>query len=141
MSESSELNEADVIYDWNIRGDICTPPLRRVLFVDETLRDGIQSPSVTDACIEDKMEIVRLLDRVGVNFVEDPVLTDPWREEVLSDRDAFVHLWASVELAANARWLFTTEGSKMGALVEAVREPSEREPATRVVAREAASER
>ena len=78
---------------------------------------------------------------VGVNFVEDPVLTDPWREEVLSDRDAFVHLWASVELAANARWLFTTEGSKMGALVEAVREPSEREPATRVVAREAASER
>ena len=64
------------------------------------------------------------------------MLTDPWREEVLSDRDAFVHLWASVELAANARWLFTTEGSKMGALVEAVREPSEREPATRVVASE-----
>ena len=70
MSDASEVNEADVIYDWNVCGDICTPPLRRVDFVDETLRDGLQSPSVTDASIENKMEIVRLLDRVGVNYVD-----------------------------------------------------------------------
>ena len=56
MDQSADLNEADVIYDWNIRGDVCSPPLRRVQFVDETLRDGVQSPSVTDAQIEAKIK-------------------------------------------------------------------------------------
>jgi len=70
MSQTSDLKEADVIYDWNVRGDICSPPLKRVEFVDETLRDGVQSPSVTDARIDAKRQIVRLLDKVGVNHCD-----------------------------------------------------------------------
>ena len=31
---------ADVIFDWNHQGNAISPPLRRVAYVDETLRDG-----------------------------------------------------------------------------------------------------
>ena len=48
------LNEADVIYDWNDKGAALSPKMRKVAFVDETLRDGIQCPSVTDPPIEAK---------------------------------------------------------------------------------------
>jgi 2-isopropylmalate synthase len=60
----------NVIYDWNLRGDTLSPPLRQVEFFDETLRDGIQCPSVTDPPIEDKMRIIRLLDSVGVHYLD-----------------------------------------------------------------------
>ncbi len=63
------MNEADVIYDWNTSGHAVSPPMRRVALHDETLRDGIQCPSVYDPDIESKFEIVRLLDRVGVETV------------------------------------------------------------------------
>ena len=66
----AEPREADVVYDWNRMGDTVSPPLRRVKFVDETLRDGIQCPSVTDPGIEDKKQIVRLLSSVGVDHVD-----------------------------------------------------------------------
>ena len=65
------MSETDkVIYDWNVEGHTVTPPLRRVEYVDETLRDGIQCPSVTDPPIEAKMEMVRLLDAAGVHHVD-----------------------------------------------------------------------
>ncbi|MCP4808512.1 MAG: 2-isopropylmalate synthase [Proteobacteria bacterium] len=64
------LREDELIYDWNLRGDIHTPPLRRVEYVDETLRDGIQCPSVTDPPIEAKLEVIRLLSGLGVNHVD-----------------------------------------------------------------------
>lgn len=67
---TAEPREADVIYDWNRMGDALSPPMRRVKFVDETLRDGIQCPSVTDPGIEDKKQIVRLLASVGVDHVD-----------------------------------------------------------------------
>ena len=60
----------DVIFDWNKKGDTISPPLRRVAYVDETLRDGIQSPSITDPPIEAKKTIVRLLAELGVNHMD-----------------------------------------------------------------------
>ncbi|HNC95326.1 MAG TPA: 2-isopropylmalate synthase, partial [Myxococcota bacterium] len=58
-------SEPDVIYDWNT----CEPtaPVGAVRYVDETLRDGIQCPSVTDPSAEEKRQILRLLDRIGVH--------------------------------------------------------------------------
>ncbi len=60
------MQEEEVIYDWNNTGHAVSPPMRRVRLHDETLRDGIQCPSVYDPSIEDKIEIVRLLDKVGI---------------------------------------------------------------------------
>ena len=47
-------------------------PLTRgpVEFFDETLRDGIQSPSVTDPTIEDKLELLHLMDRLGIDAAD-----------------------------------------------------------------------
>jgi 2-isopropylmalate synthase len=68
--DGAAVGPADVIYDWNRRGDFHSPPLRQVELVDETLRDGIQCPSVTDPPIEAKLEIVRLLSRAGVHHTD-----------------------------------------------------------------------
>ena len=50
----------EIIYDWNNKGDMISPPLRKVELFDETLRDGIQCPSVTDPSIEEKLKITKL---------------------------------------------------------------------------------
>ena len=60
----------EIIYDWNNRGDMISPPLRKVELFDETLRDGIQCPSVTDPSIEEKLKILRLLDSIGVHTAD-----------------------------------------------------------------------
>ncbi|PYQ57566.1 MAG: 2-isopropylmalate synthase, partial [Acidobacteria bacterium] len=48
-------NFQDLIYDWNTAAEM---PLReggrKIEFDDETLRDGLQSPSVTDPSLEEK---------------------------------------------------------------------------------------
>ncbi len=61
---------SDVIYDWNLEGPVRHPRVDRIAIIDETLRDGIQSPSITDPSIEDKMRIVRLLSEVGVDSLD-----------------------------------------------------------------------
>ena len=66
----SETTENDVIYDWNRQGHTVSPPMRKVEYFDETLRDGIQCPSVTDPPIEAKVGMVRLLSQVGVHHVD-----------------------------------------------------------------------
>jgi 2-isopropylmalate synthase len=63
------MNEQDVIFDWNVSGPALSPPMRRIEVHDETLRDGIQNPSVHDPDIEIKKEVVRLLDSVSVDSV------------------------------------------------------------------------
>jgi 2-isopropylmalate synthase len=40
-----------------------------VTFQDETLRDGIQNPSVIDPKIEDKLELIGVMDRLGIHLV------------------------------------------------------------------------
>ncbi|MEX1369079.1 MAG: LeuA family protein [Nannocystaceae bacterium] len=68
----TEAKPQDLIYDWNARnrrGPLS--PLRRSLsFFDETLRDGIQSPSVRDPDIEAKKEILRLTASLGIHAVD-----------------------------------------------------------------------
>lgn len=66
----SELSESEVIYDWNVQGDTVSPALRSVRYFDETMRDGIQCPSVTDPSIEAKMQMVRLMARAGVHHTD-----------------------------------------------------------------------
>jgi 2-isopropylmalate synthase len=63
MSQPAEI---DVIYDWNTR-DLPPGASHAVSYVDETLRDGIQCPSVTDPNPEQKRQIIRLLSEVGVH--------------------------------------------------------------------------
>ncbi len=57
----------DLIYDWNEAAEELTKPSQTVEFDDETLRDGLQSPSVTDPTIEQKLELLHLMDRLGIH--------------------------------------------------------------------------
>src|ERR1700704_3344318 len=62
------MNDHELIYDWNsMEKGASLPPRRRVQFLDETLRDGIQSPSVVDPTIEDKLRLVELANDLGVD--------------------------------------------------------------------------
>jgi 2-isopropylmalate synthase len=54
-----------LIYDWNVVDPASRPPL--VMFDDETLRDGLQSPSVRSPTVEQKVEILHLIDAVGID--------------------------------------------------------------------------
>ncbi|MFV8751100.1 LeuA family protein [Nannocystaceae bacterium ST9] len=76
MSERDDAREpraADLVYDWNSRnrrGPLSPLKDRKVSFFDETLRDGIQSPSVRDPSLEEKQEILRLTASLGIDAVD-----------------------------------------------------------------------
>lgn len=65
-----EMEEKRLIYDWNIEGGTVKPPERGVEFDDETLRDGLQSPSVIDPPIEDKIKILCLMEKLGIQAAD-----------------------------------------------------------------------
>jgi 2-isopropylmalate synthase len=60
----------DLIYDWNAAGDAPRRPSRRIEFDDETLRDGLQSPSAVSPGVDQKIEIVRLMDAMGIDTAD-----------------------------------------------------------------------
>ena len=55
------------IHDWNQASTPLIPPGTRVLLNDETLRDGLQNPSVHDPTIEEKIEILHLMESLGID--------------------------------------------------------------------------
>lgn len=58
--------EHERIYDWNKGGIVDLKGVVHVEFDDETLRDGLQSPSVTDPTIEQKIQILHLMEDLGI---------------------------------------------------------------------------
>jgi 2-isopropylmalate synthase len=64
------MQEHELIYDWNIAGERWERPSFEVQFDDETLRDGLQSPSVRSPAIEDKIRILHLMDRLGIHTAD-----------------------------------------------------------------------
>lgn len=57
-----------LIYDWNEVGEQPKFP-ERVMIADETLRDGLQSPSVLHPAIEDKIRLLHLMHELGIDVV------------------------------------------------------------------------
>jgi len=65
------MNEQDLMYDWNSVEKVAPlSPKKRIQFLDETLRDGIQSPSVVDPVIEDKLRLVDLANDLGIDTMD-----------------------------------------------------------------------
>src|ERR1700733_1162881 len=61
----------ELIYDWNSVDKVAKlSPKRRIQFLDETLRDGIQSPSVVDPAIDDKLRLVELANDLGIDTMD-----------------------------------------------------------------------
>jgi len=68
------MNEQKLIYDWNTvdyeySRDSSKHP-HGVWFDDETLRDGLQSPSALNPSIDQKIELLSYMERLGIQKVD-----------------------------------------------------------------------
>jgi isopropylmalate/homocitrate/citramalate synthase len=63
------MPEQEWIYDWNLAGERSIAPGTQVLLNDETLRDGLQNPSVHNPTIEEKIEILHFMEALGIHSV------------------------------------------------------------------------
>jgi 2-isopropylmalate synthase len=63
------MDVREYIHDWNTANGTEIPAGRRVMLDDETLRDGLQNPSVSDPTIEQKIEILHLMEALGIDAV------------------------------------------------------------------------
>jgi isopropylmalate/homocitrate/citramalate synthase len=64
------LRSSELIYDWNQALPANLLPRGPVQLNDETLRDGLQSPSVRDPSIDKKIEILHLMEALGINSLD-----------------------------------------------------------------------
>jgi 2-isopropylmalate synthase len=61
---------SSLVFDWNEvnrKGRILP---KNATFFDETLRDGLQNPSVVDPSIEDKLKILHLMNDLGIHVAD-----------------------------------------------------------------------
>src|SRR5882672_3373933 len=70
VGEHLLMDERELIYDWNRAGGAAGPAFDwsrvRVDLNDETLRDGLQSPSVRDPTLEVKKRLLHLMADLGI---------------------------------------------------------------------------
>ncbi len=64
------MKSSELIYDWNRIDPASLRPSGNVLLNDETLRDGLQSPSVRDPSIQEKIAILHLMEALGINSLD-----------------------------------------------------------------------
>ena len=60
----------ELVYDWNTIDPALILPNRHIGFDDETLRDGLQSPSVSEPPVEQKIELLHLMDALGIDTAD-----------------------------------------------------------------------
>src|SRR2546423_6050168 len=64
------MSVSELIYDWNTVSPELQKPNRHIGFDDETLRDGLQSPSVCEPPAEKKIELLHLMDALGIDTAD-----------------------------------------------------------------------
>ncbi len=73
MSESSKLPHPSIdelIFDWEQAGPNRFAKMDHVMIDDETLRDGLQCPSVIDPEVELKVELLHIMDSLGIETAD-----------------------------------------------------------------------
>ena len=60
----------DLIYDWNVGDETAKRLSNKIEFDDETLRDGLQSPSVTSPELEEKVRILHFMNDLGIDSAD-----------------------------------------------------------------------
>ncbi|MEA2203408.1 MAG: 2-isopropylmalate synthase [Blastocatellia bacterium] len=64
------MSVEELIYDWNRIEPSLRAPDRHIGFDDETLRDGLQSPSVCEPSIEKKIALLHLMDALEIDTAD-----------------------------------------------------------------------
>jgi len=65
----TEWQIEQLIFDWNLEGDVPAYP-KGVLITDETLRDGLQAPSIIHPPIQDKVYLLYLMNDLGIDSAD-----------------------------------------------------------------------
>ncbi len=60
----------ELVYDWNLIEPTLNTPDRHISFDDETLRDGLQSPSVCEPEVEQKIELLHLMEALSIDTAD-----------------------------------------------------------------------
>ena len=76
----------ELIYDWNRDGRAARADYRAVQLDDETLRDGLQGPSVRNPPLEVKKRLLQLMDQLGIDTADIglPGASDRARAEIVA---------------------------------------------------------
>lgn len=64
------MSVEDLVYDWNRIEPSWRAPDRHIGFDDETLRDGLQSPSVREPPVEKKIALLHLMEALGIDTAD-----------------------------------------------------------------------
>lgn len=64
------MSVEDLVYDWNRIEPSMHAPDRHIGFDDETLRDGLQSPSVCEPSVEKKLALLHLMDALRLDTAD-----------------------------------------------------------------------
>ena len=59
-------SEDRLVYDWSLRKPRAAQEAPLVMLDDETLRDGLQSPSVLDPPLDEKIKILHFMNELGI---------------------------------------------------------------------------
>lgn len=70
MANTDRQREDELLYDWNLSGEHAEQPPHPVELDDETLRDGLQSPSVHQPGLDQKLEILHAMAPLGIKYVD-----------------------------------------------------------------------
>jgi hypothetical protein len=65
-----DFSQDELVYDWNQVKPSVAAPNRHIGFDDETLRDGLQSPSVCEPSVEKKIELLHLMDALNIDTAD-----------------------------------------------------------------------
>ena len=64
------MSQEELVYDWNRVKPSIEAPNRHIGFDDETLRDGLQSPSVCEPSVEKKIELLHLMNALNIDTAD-----------------------------------------------------------------------
>lgn len=104
-----------LIHDWN--ADRVAVP-RRVMLDDETLRDGLQSPSVRTPSIDDKLDLLRRMEALGIDTAN--IGLPGAGPRVASDVEHLARAIGEERLRITANCAARTLASDIGPIVEIV---------------------
>lgn len=97
VSMTDDPRHDELIYDWNTAGDDPAPP-HPIEFDDETLRDGLQCPSVKAPELDERIRLLQLMSELGLGYVNvglpgaGPHVVEVVRKLVTEIRDAKLDL-------------------------------------------------
>jgi 2-isopropylmalate synthase len=63
----TDIDRDQLIHDWN---EALPSPAGGIQFDDETLRDGLQSPSAQDPELDQKIRLIHLMDKLGIHTAD-----------------------------------------------------------------------